>query len=507
MIRTISLPFLSLLLMAGIANGQSAYITNSGNTVTVINVATNTIAGIVEVGNGCLSACASPDGKKVYVVNNGDNTVSVVSTARKTVTATIPVGAGPVGIAVSHDGSKVYVANNDNNAGNTVSVINNATDSVTETITVGRGPWDVAVTPDGRKLYVTNYQDSTVSVVNTATNSVLTTIPIGVIPFGIAVSPDGTKVYVTNINFAAVTVINVANDSIEASVLVDVGPYGLAVTPDGSKVYVANAVSNTVSVISTSSNTESTVIRVGKQPFGVSVSPDGSKVYVENFNDHTISVISMAGDTVAAVIPIGSSPDGLDNFMSTYTPCSVRFNRSIDTLVSNHHWITDKATGVPPYHYEWNWGDSFTDTIPYPAHCYLDTGDYVISLTITDKDSCQSTFSDSLHHIIRTPKHAQYINVIPDAINGMKSTYTKNVISVYPDSVSNTLIIHSQLSILNSQLIITNTTGKEVYNQPISYSPQSAINISQWNKGLYLYQVRIQVQTGKEEYTGRFIKE
>src|ERR1017187_1160098 len=69
-----------------------------------------------------------------YITNTGSNTVSVINVATNTVTASISIGS-PFGISVSPDGSKVYVAQEYSSG--TVSVINTATNSISATIIVG----------------------------------------------------------------------------------------------------------------------------------------------------------------------------------------------------------------------------------------------------------------------------------------------------------------------------------------------------------------------------------
>src|SRR3972149_5843437 len=101
---------LALMLYCMIGLAQTAYITNNGSSsVSVINVATNTVSATITVGNEPWGVAVSPDGSKVYVANYSGNTVSVINTATNTVTATIAISSGPVGISVSPDGSKVYV--------------------------------------------------------------------------------------------------------------------------------------------------------------------------------------------------------------------------------------------------------------------------------------------------------------------------------------------------------------------------------------------------------------
>jgi YVTN family beta-propeller protein len=128
-----------------------------------------------------------PDGSKIYVGNNGPsfdgNTVSVIDTATNTVTETItlPNGKGPNAVAVTPDGSQVYV-NNDSDIGG-VSVIATATKTVGSIPTVDGFTTGVAVTPDGRKVYVVNGHSDNVSVIATAKNMVVgSPIPVGNFP-------------------------------------------------------------------------------------------------------------------------------------------------------------------------------------------------------------------------------------------------------------------------------------------------------------------------------------
>ena len=136
-------------------------------------------------------------GPFAYVANAGDDTVSVINTATNTVIGLIPVGNFPQGIAITPDGSRAYVTN----AGDdTVSVINTSANTVIGTpISVGDSPQAIAITPDGSRAYLTNIGVNTVSVINTATNTVIgTPISVGDFPQVIAITPDGSRAYVAN---------------------------------------------------------------------------------------------------------------------------------------------------------------------------------------------------------------------------------------------------------------------------------------------------------------------
>src|ERR1035441_4648340 len=84
-------------------------------------------------------------GQTAYITNQGDSTISVIDVATNTVTAIIPLGYAPWGVSVNADGSKVYITNNNN----TVSVINTSTNTVSATILVGLYPTGICVSPDG----------------------------------------------------------------------------------------------------------------------------------------------------------------------------------------------------------------------------------------------------------------------------------------------------------------------------------------------------------------------
>jgi YVTN family beta-propeller protein len=324
-------------------NAQTAYITNYlGNTVSVVNVATNTVTSTIPVGSQPKGVSVSPDGSKVYVTNYEDSTVSVINTFTNTVTATIPVGRQPMGISVSPDGSTVYVANYEDN---TVSVINTATNTVTATIPVGRQPMGISVSPDGSKVYVTCTEDNVVNVINTATNTVSATIPDGLGPQGISVTPDGSKVYVAS-GGDSVSVINTFTNTVTSRIYVGHGqnPCCITVTPDGSMVYVTNYMGKTVSVINTATNTVTATITVGSGPIGGSVSPDGSKLYVANSGDNTVSVINTSVDTVSATITGFNGAVAFGNFISKYYTST---GDTTATACNSFTWNDSTYTSTP----------------------------------------------------------------------------------------------------------------------------------------------------------------
>lgn len=279
--------------------------TESPGMVSVIETATNTKVGSpIVVGDSPYEDVAfTADGAFAYVPNAFSNDVSVINMATSTIAVTVPAGAYPraVAIGVTPNGPRAYVANSNSN---NVTVINTTTNSVTTTITVGFTPARVALTPDGSKALVTNFNSNSVSVIATGTNTVTGTIPVGPGPQGIAVTPNGTAAYVANSQGDSVSVINLSNNTVTARILVGNFPVGVDVTPDGQFVYVANQLAGTVSVIATSTNTVVATITLGGATRNLRITPGGGFVYVPN-SAQSVFVIRTASNSVVDTIAVG----------------------------------------------------------------------------------------------------------------------------------------------------------------------------------------------------------
>ena len=473
---------------------QTAYIPSvNNNCVTLIDIATNNVAGNIAVGNFPYGVSPSPDGSKVYVTNNGDNTVSVINTATNSVSATIPVGYNSFGISVSPDGSKVYVASNNSD---TVSVINTATNSVIATIRVGSGPYALCVSPDGSQLYVSNEFDNTVSVICTAicADTAVIPIPVGFSPHEITVSPDGSRVYVVNSNDNTVSVINTAIDTVIATVAVSIAPMGLSVSPDGSKVYVVNNIDNTISIINSTTDSVITTIGTGfDRPQAISFSPDGSKAYVVNNDDNTISVINTTTNIVTSTVAIGSDPTALGNFISIYhTNCFAHYTTTYDSTLNTFILTVDSMSSASALSYHWNFGDGTSSSLAIPPpHTYTRDSLYNVCMkTYTASgDSCEYCHiigKDSLGNIIRTTgftlivQNTPTVNV-PEIMKEINITISPNPFT------SQTTISFSQEQ-TNTKIKITDILGKEI--KSINFTgTQCTLEKGTMQAGIYFVQI------------------
>lgn len=266
------------------AAGTKAYVTNSNSTtVTIINIATNTVTGVIDGFDGPSGFAITPDGSKAYVNNYGGpsgvgsgngTTVNIVDlTANIIIGDPIEVGLAPASLAAGKNGKFVYVINYvDGNPGTgTMSIISTVTNTTVETIKGFSGPFAIAITPNGLYAYVTNFGSNnfapvgrTVGVVNLLTNTVVAEIEVGVQPSGIAFSPNGRLAYVTNYNtlylgpnFTNLTAgegtVNIIDTCtrrvLRQEIVVGKSPAAIAVAPNGQRAYTTNYTSNDVSVL------------------------------------------------------------------------------------------------------------------------------------------------------------------------------------------------------------------------------------------------------------------
>lgn len=336
---------------AGIAitpDGRYAYVANNnddgitgGDSVSVIDLSTNTVIATIAIPPAAGPTFAEPytvtinaAGTKAYVTNSNILSVTIIDIATNTISGTITGFDGPSGMVITPDGKTAYVNNyggavtlggSGSGNGTTVSVVDlsSPTPAIMNTITLGLAPVApaaLAITPDGAYVYVANYVDGnpgtgTVSIIQTSNNTVVGTIPGFSGPFWIVISADGKRAYVTNFgsnNFSpvgnTVSVIDLTTNQVIDAITVGTQPSGLAITPDGRFAYVTiyNTLYlgpnytdltpgvGTVVIIDLCTNTVlCPVIVVGSSPAEVAITPDGTRAYVTNYSSNNVSAVNI----------------------------------------------------------------------------------------------------------------------------------------------------------------------------------------------------------------------
>lgn len=283
-----------------------AYVANSsGNSVSIIDVATNTVTATIPVGRTPYGIVFSPDGRKAYVSNAGSASISVIDTATNSVTDTISVGGGaqPAYLAITPDGNNLYVPSHTGD----VRVVNIATRSVTATIPMPTPyPAMVVIPSDGQKAYV--QCNNVVVVISTATNSIvkLLTDSVRNTGPGLGILPSGSKVYVARGHTGSVDVINTSSGNVTS--IPTAAAVGISVGSDGSMVYASHMSANTVSAIRSDANGVAYTVSGFNGPQGLAATPDGAFLYVANTYAATVSVVNTSTHAVVKTIPVGSAP-------------------------------------------------------------------------------------------------------------------------------------------------------------------------------------------------------
>ena len=168
-----------------------------GFDVSIIDTATDTELGRVDLGRHPRGIAIDSDSEVAYVTVMGEARIDVVGLQSLTVIRSIEDAAGstPRHVVLSADDRYLYVSNHKMNS---VRKIDLQAGSVVGVANTGVETRTMALSDDGESLYVVNYQDGTVSKVRTGDMEILQTVYSGVHPVGITYDPDTRQVWVAN---------------------------------------------------------------------------------------------------------------------------------------------------------------------------------------------------------------------------------------------------------------------------------------------------------------------
>lgn len=294
----------------------------------------------IAVGAYPAAVAVSPDGATAYVANAQGDSLSVIDTATETVAATVSVGALPLGVAVSPDSAAVYVTAFGDDA---LTVVDPATDTVVRSISLSTpedpqdNPVRVALSPDGRTGYVT-LNGGAVAVVDLASGTVTHLVLVGDHAYDIAVSPDGSAVYLTTCRPAGLTTIDAATDRITRFTGIGGCSASVAVTPDGSALWVTS--DSGLELVDTATGSVAPPLPVAYRS-SVVLSPDGRRAYATDAGTDSVDVLDTSTRSLLAAIPVGASPGSIALSPDGYT--AYVSDRSVDTVS-----VLDTGTASTP---------------------------------------------------------------------------------------------------------------------------------------------------------------
>jgi YVTN family beta-propeller protein len=341
MSRTGRLASLALLLAlaplsAAAAGEVRVFVTNSaGDSVDIIDPATNrivqSIAGI-EVPHG---VNFSPDGRRVYVSNEADATLDVVERQSGAITAKVPLSGHPNNIAVTKDGGRVLVAIND--GAGALDVIDTAALKLTKSLPMKGRLHNVYVTPDGKYAVAGSIPGKIATVIDLQTETPAWEIAFeaGVRPMAFEANADGStrRMFVQLSNLHGFAVIDFATHREIARVKLPDQPtgfgvaegragtpsHGIAVAPDGKTLWVDSVFANAVFAyalpdlvllghVSLPELKLEGQVPISAGPDWIAVTPDSKTIYISDAHLNAVSVIDAEAMTLVGLIPVGEVP-------------------------------------------------------------------------------------------------------------------------------------------------------------------------------------------------------
>jgi YVTN family beta-propeller protein len=296
----------------------------AGDSVHVIDPATNRVVGIIndiEVSHGVV---IDPYGNCIYITQEPTKTLDVVDARTLQVTKRIPLSGRPNNLDVTKDGRRVYVGIAQSPGA--VDVIDTAALTDVKSIPVEGAVHNVYVTPDSRYVVAGSTVTSVISVIDTQTNQVVWSVKLsnGIRPMTFTKNPDGsTKEIIAQLSdFHGFVVVDFAShkeinritlpDSTDQQKVTDglqgSPSHGLAITPDGKVLWVTSKWYEYVAAYSLPGFKLLRVVHVGMHPEWLTIPPDGKDLYVAVAGQDATVVVDNQTMKVVASIPVGAVP-------------------------------------------------------------------------------------------------------------------------------------------------------------------------------------------------------
>ena len=298
--------------------------TNSaGDSVHIIDPATNKVVGEIngiEVGHG---AAAAPDGSRIYVSNESDSTLDVVDGRTLRVMSNIALSGHPNNISIGKDGRRVYVAIREEPG--MVDVIDTASLQKVKSIPIKGAVHNTYVTPDGKYVVAGSIAGKTATAIDAQTEQVawVMDFDLGVRPMAFEASSDGStkRMFVQLSDLNGFAVVDWAtHKEVKRIDLPKLGPgkqpvleggnasHGMAVTADGKKLVVDSRLNSAVYIYSLPDLALLDSVDVGRSPDWVTLTPDSKFAYVANAGSNSVSVVDLVALKEVTKIPVGQVP-------------------------------------------------------------------------------------------------------------------------------------------------------------------------------------------------------
>jgi YVTN family beta-propeller protein len=316
-------------LLAAPLAGQSGKVyivqTNSaGDSVSLIDPATDKVAVEIPDAEVIHGAAAAPDGSRLYLTDEALDTVDVVDTKTMKITKRIPLTGRPNNIAINKNGKKAYVAIATAQGG--VDVIDLVALERTKHIRILGGVHNTFITPDSKFVVAGSTGGSVATVIDTELERAAWSIHFegGVRPICFETNPDGStkRMFAQITNLHGFAIVDWAQRKEVGRInLPDLPPaqrnnegiqgapaHGILIAPDGKTLWSTSKFNSAVYAYAMPDLKYLGEVKVGKVPDWISFTPDSKKMYVANAHDNTVSVIDVAARKELTKIKVGQVP-------------------------------------------------------------------------------------------------------------------------------------------------------------------------------------------------------
>jgi len=336
------MPMLAFVSLPALGDTVRIFVTNSaGDSIDVINPATNKVVQVIKGIEAAHGIGFAPDGSRIYVSDEADSTLDVFNRAGKLIRK-VALSDHPNNIAVTRDGGRVLVGIA--REPGALDVIDASSLSRTKSIPVNGRLHNVYVTPDGKFVITGSIRAKTITVIDLATEQPVFELKLdrGIRPMAIEAGPDGAchRIFVQLSDFNGFAVIDFAARKEVARITLpeastefetDEGrasapSHGIGVAPDGKTLWVTSIPNNAVFVYALDDlrllgQVALPDLRLpGRPPIGavpnwVTFTPDSKAVYISNAGLRSVSAIDAATMKLIATIPVGEVPKRINTMV------------------------------------------------------------------------------------------------------------------------------------------------------------------------------------------------
>lgn len=200
-----------------------------------INVVTQKVEQVIQVGAVPKYVATSPDNKWVLVSNWSSGDLSIIDSDLNKEVKRIKLGTYPRGLVVDNSSKYAYATV----MGSTKLVRIDLEDFSTSFIhDVGKGPRHLCISPDDRWLYLTLNSENKIARIDLTTWAV-EKLKVGHQPRSMTISKDGSHLYLVNYNDNTFSKINTSSFEITAITKTKTHPIGITYDDKNKEVWVA----------------------------------------------------------------------------------------------------------------------------------------------------------------------------------------------------------------------------------------------------------------------------